>query len=323
MTNSNDHKYPCIIPAVPEDFNRAKATLHYLFEFLPVSKIVFIGPSSLEPLVNETDDSDLTIEYINENSLVPFSKVKEVYDPILAAATTKAISTVNWYYQQFLKMAYANVCEEEYYLSWDADTIPVKKIEMFSENGKPYFDVKPEFNTSYFVTIERLFGYTKIIQDSFISEHMVFNKDFMLEMIAEIEKTSFEGEAFYEKILSAVGTDNLKLGFSEFETFGTFVAMRHQSAYMLRKWKSFRNANFFVDISDITPEDIKWLSRDYHAATFEKYHETEDILTGLFRDPHYREKLSPEQFYKAILESGAMGEYKDGKIKVGDSYFPI
>ena len=80
MTNSNDHKYPCIIPAVPEDFNRAKATLHYLFEFLPVSKIVFIGPSSLEPLVNETDDSDLTIEYINENSLVPFSKVKEVYD---------------------------------------------------------------------------------------------------------------------------------------------------------------------------------------------------------------------------------------------------
>ena len=114
MTNSNDHKYPCIIPAVPEDFNRAKATLFYLFEFLPVSKIVFIGPSSLEPLVNETDDSDLTIEYINENSLVPFSKVKEVYDPILAAATTKAISTVNWYYQQFLKMAYATVCKEDY-----------------------------------------------------------------------------------------------------------------------------------------------------------------------------------------------------------------
>ena len=323
MTNPNNTMFPCIIPAIPEDFNRTKDTLHYLFEFLPVSKIVFIGPSSLEPLVNETDDSDLQIDYINENSLVPFSKVKEVFDPILAAATTKAISTVNWYYQQFLKMAYATVCKEDYYLSWDVDTIPVKKIDMFAENGKPYFDIKPEYNTSYFVTIERLFGYTKIIQDSFISEHMLFNKDYMLEMIDEIEKTSFEGNAFYEKILSAVGTDNLKLGFSEFETFGTFVAMRHQSTYMLRKWKSFRNANFFVDISDITPEDIKWLSKDYHAATFEKYQKTEDMLAGLFRDPHYREKLSPEQFYKAILESGTMGEYNDGKIKVGDSYFPI
>lgn len=322
MCIPNSLLYPCIMPSIPEDYIRARASMSYLFDFLPIDRIIFIGPDSLKSLI-ENDKKFFPIDFLDESELLPLKTVKKIYDPLLSSTSLKSISSVNWYYQQFLKMAYSKICESEYYLCWDSDTIPMRKIDMFSAAGKPYFDIKPEYNSSYFITLQRLFGYNKVIEGSFISEHMLFKTDFMLELINEIEKLDFDGKFFYEKILSAIGSDNLKLGFSEFETFGTFVAMRHQSDYMLRHWKSFRNTNFFIDRSQLIKEDIDWLSKDYDAATFEKYHETENSLTELFRNPYYREKLSPKQFYTAILESGIMGEYVDGKIKIGDNFFPV
>ena len=152
---------------------------------------------------------------------------------------------------------------------------------------------------------------------------MLFKKEYMQEMIKEIENTTFSGDTFYEKILYAAGNDNISLGFSEFETYGTYVGMRHSSAYVLRDWKSFRNINFFVDISIVTQKDLDWLSKDYQAATFEKYQETNDVLNQLFNDPRYRELLSPQQFSQAVLESGAMGDYENGVIKDGLMNAPV
>ncbi|SCY34184.1 DUF6492 family protein [Butyrivibrio sp. INlla14] len=327
MSNPLEQKFECIIPSIVPDYLRSRSFIPSFFKYLPIKKIVFIGPLSLK----EQIDSDITdgvfdnhdVSFLEEGALIPFAPVKEIFSKLIAEGKSSNPSSVNWYYQQFLKMGYSNICEDEYYLSWDADTLPLRKIEMFAPNGKPFLDVKYELQESYFLTINRLFGFTKVIENSFISEHMLFNKELMQEMISEIEKTDFEGIYFYEKIMSAVGPDNLYIGFSEFETYGTWVAMRHQSKYRLRNWKSFRNTNFFVNISDLTQEDMDWLAISYDAASFEKYQETEEILTELFRNPRYREKLTPEQFYLSILESGAMGEYKDGKLINNDGYAPI
>ncbi|WP_051211754.1 DUF6492 family protein [Butyrivibrio fibrisolvens] len=317
----------CVIPALPKDYMRTRIHYHRLFDFLDLKKIVFIGPPEL--LIQISTDrndgvlGDHDIEFLNERTLVPFDEVKECFIKQLTPESTVDARSAGWYYQQFLKMQYSAVCEEEYYLCWDADTVPLKHISMFSDNGNPYFDVKTECQDRYFITIERLFNFGKIIQKSFISEHMLFKKEYMQEMIKEIENTSYPGSAFYEKILYAAGNDNISLGFSEFETYGTYVGMRHSSAYVLRDWKSFRNINFFVDISKVTQEDLEWLSKDYHSATFEKYQETNDVLNQLFNEPRYRELLSPQQFYQAVLESGAMGDYENGVIKDGLMNAPV
>ena len=51
-----------------------------------------------------------------------------------------------WYFQQFLKFAFAlsDYCTTDYYLSWDADTIPIREITIFSPQDKPYFSMKHE-----------------------------------------------------------------------------------------------------------------------------------------------------------------------------------
>ncbi|WP_026517135.1 DUF6492 family protein [Butyrivibrio sp. MC2021] len=325
--SNNDLRFPCIIPTIVTDYLRSRVFIPYFFKYLPISSITFIGPANLkEQLDKDIADGILDASntfFLDEVSLVPFSPVKKIYDELDSENKSIRPSSVNWYYQQFLKMAYSKICESEYYLCWDSDTLPLRKIDMFSSDDKPYLDVKPEFRNSYFLTLERLFGYDKVIENSFISEHMLFDTELMQALISEIERLSFFGDHFYEKILSAVGPDNLSLGFSEFETYGTWVAMKHVSKYKLRNWKSFRNTNFFIDIADLTKEDIEWLAISYDAASFEKYQETEQILTDLFRNPRYREKLTPELFYKSILESGAMGEYVDGKIKSGSGFNPL
>ena len=313
--------FPCMIPCLPKDYLRTRTQYYRIFDCLDITRMVFVGPRDLEDIVKKDIEDGLfgdhKIDFLCETDMVPFDAVKNALSKQLTADSTVSTSSTGWYFQQFLKMKFASYCDEDYYLCWDADTIPLRPISMFSDRGKPYLDVKTEYQDRYFITIERLFGFGKIIEKSFVSEHMLFNKNYMLELIKEIEATSFNGDAFYEKILYAAGNDNISLGFSEFETYGTWIGMRHRDAYALRDWRSFRNTNFFVDINDLTDDDVAWLSKDYDAASFEKYQETSDVLSQLFHDPRYREKLSPRQFYQAVLESGVMGEYTDGVIKSG------
>lgn len=314
----SNHLYPCVIPSITKDYQRMRMNYIRLFSFLPISELVFLGPADLEEhVLKDKKDGlfgDNPVRFVCETSLIDLNDVRPVFNSLINEQNNLKPTAVNWYYQQFLKMAFSLVCEEEYYLCWDADTLPLRHIDMFSSSGKPYLDVKTEMNETYFITINNLFGFSKIIAKSFISEHMLFNVSLMKEMIAEIERTSFGGTHFYEKILYAAGSENLNQGFSEFETYGSWVGMRHSSAYMLRDWQSFRNTNFFVDIKDVQPEDLDWLAKDYDAATFEKYQETNDVLNQLFRDPRYREKLTPKQFYTSILESGIFGEYTNGAV---------
>ena len=319
--------FPCIIPCVPEDYLRMHDRYIRLFEYLSISELIFIGPESLKEYVQKDIFDGLfgdgRTSFLDEKELVVLGDIKPVYDEIFSKCTQTKPSSVNWYYQQFLKMAYARICKGEYYLCWDSDTVPLRDISMFDAGGKPYLDVKKEFNDSYFLTIQKLIGCGKLIEKSFISEHMLFNKEYMLELIDFIESRDIEGKNFCEKILNAVGADNLNTGFSEFETYGTWIGLKHSSAYTLRNWFSFRNANFFVDVKDLNDEDTMWLAKDYDAASFEKYQTTVEELTELFRTPRYREKLTPRQFYTSVLESGIMGDYVDGAISVDGKLAPV
>lgn len=314
-----------IIPTIPKDYVRVKRDLGSFFELLPISKIIFIGPDALEaPVIEDAVRDGLTdrVFFMNENDIIGFSDLYAAMDRRIRAAgyLIGENSKPGWYYQQFLKMAYARNCKTEMYMSWDSDTIPLRKISMFDPEGRPYLDVKSEYNPGYFRTIRNLFGTDKLCDRSFISEHMLFDKKLMIEMISEIESLELPGETFYEKIFHAIDIDNMKLGFSEFETFGTWLMLRHPEAYAIREWKSMRRTNLFTDSHDLTDEDKKWMAKDYDAASFESYHPLIPDLAELFRNKEYRKTVSAEELYNTVVMSGMFGEYKDGMIKDGDVY---
>ncbi len=323
----NTSKYPCIIPTIVNDYLRLRNLRTCLFELLPVNELIFIGPQDLIPYLEEDSESIFSgynIGYIDENILLPRNDVLSVFKlhlPTPEPGITQP--SMGAYYQQFLKMAYSYACDAEYYISWDADTIPVRNIEMFDGNGIPYLDVKPEHQSDYFDTINTLFGYGKAISRSFISEHMIFSTSLMKDLINDISSSSLPGNLFYEKILSAIGTVTMRLGFSEFETYGTWIANNHPSAYRIREWKSFRNLGFFMSPDELTEDDVTWLGKDFDAITFEGYHKRDDEFNQVFKDPSNRARLTAGQFYQSILEGGYLGEYENGNVKIGDDYYPI
>nr|MCR5735844.1 DUF6492 family protein [Lachnospiraceae bacterium] len=295
--------FDVLIVITPDDYDRVKRNYKNIAKYMPGRNIIFIGSDKVGQKVKDDAVSE-RFKFINENDILPFSDVEAVLKDILKIDDIPRGMT-GWYYQQFLKMSYSGICEDEYYMTWDGDTIPCKSFGMFDTDGTPYFDLKQEYCENYFITLGRLFPFMKkCIDKSFISEHMVMKKEYMQEMIKAIETDErLAGSTYYEKILRTIDKEKLKASsFSEFETYGTFVSMKHFGAYKLRNWHSFRYCGNFFDPDTITDEDYKWLSADFEAVSFEKRANRTEEGMALFTNPRYREKLSARQIVEAIQE---------------------
>ena len=258
-----------VVPTIPKDLGILLQNLDLYFNYLPINEICVIGSGGLEALL--PNPNNYPIVFINEKELVDFNAIKKLI--VKRTQNAKAGSRAGWYVQQFIKMAFARICQDDYYLLWDSDTVPLKPITMIEDNS-PIFDCKTEYHEPYFKTIEKLFpNLKKCIKGSFISEHMIIKTSLMRQMLNELEaNVALEGENFAEKIINAVPVEALaESGFSEFETFGTYVHSWYPGAYSLRKWKSMRFGGFFFDGSKgLAKEKVRWLSKCYDAISFEK-----------------------------------------------------
>ena len=234
---------------------------------------------------------------MNENEFVDVQGIRQLY----SSRTDKNPGRAGWYVQQFIKMQFASFTNDEYYLIWDSDTIPLKPVNMFTDDGRPFFDMKTEYHAPYFDTAERLLhGIHKISPKSFISEHMLIKSEYMREMLDEIEaNNALDGSNFQQKVINAVNVKDLSgSGFSEFETYGSYVSVRHTGSYVLRDWHSLRNGRcFYSDPSDIDERNIKWLSSKYDAVSLEKWH-SPSKLAKVVRSRLFQRIFSPD-----ILES--------------------
>ena len=212
-----------------------------------------------------------------------------------------------------MKMQYACMCGDTYYLVWDGDTIPCRPFSMFHEElGVPYLDIKGEYHEAYFNTLARLLpGMRKYIEKSFISEHMLINCEIMRQLIRDIEANrEIPGSAFWEKVIHAIDVQELQSNsFSEFETYGTYVAMHCPGAYRLRSWHSFRYGGVFYSLDTISDDDYEWLGRDFFAISFEKGDFVREDQKNLFDNKKYQEKLSARQMLEIAQEEFQEGSY--------------
>ena len=325
-----DRNFDTLVVITPNDFLRLRSNYSRLVKWLPDGRIIFIGNDKVGELVAELNKSirsqiqqtseeeiqEDRLGFVNENDVIPFDNVHNVIaekmEPLLKGQELPRGIT-GWYYQQFLKMEYLRICEGEYYMSWDGDTVPCKKVEMFNDEGKPYLDLKHEYNELYFTTMGKLVpGLKKFIEPSFISEHMLFKCDIMKRLIAKIESNeSIPGSRFYEKIINCIPLEDIQgNGFSEFETYGSFVCLTSPMTYKLREWHSFRLAGEFFDPEAISDDDYEWLAHDFDAISFEKGMTVREDHKNLFDNKEYQSKLTAGQMLKIAQE-----EFKGGYIE--------
>jgi hypothetical protein len=113
-------KYDIVIPLNINDSQKLLEHTDILKQFLNFENIIIISPN----ISKITNDNNLKVNFINEDELIPKINIKEIF----LKRGIKGNDRIGWYEQQFLKMSYSSICKKDYYLLWDADTIPIKKI---------------------------------------------------------------------------------------------------------------------------------------------------------------------------------------------------
>lgn len=264
-------KYSIIIPVVFKDYSFLKKSFRYILKNLDPVRVYIITDSSVAKyLPKQVKNCDIC-EILDENKIIDGLSYN-IVDSIIRVQKrhhTKA----GWYYQQFLKMGFAMspYCETDYYLSWDSDTIPLKEIVFFDNDGHPYFTMKSEFHKPYFNTMQRVLSIGKLNPNSYIAEHMMFNKYIMEEMIAKIEKANVCGETWFEKILYSLEPEDVStFSFSEFETYGTFCHLFHPDLYVERHLNGLRRGGL-IQGRFVSERILKDLAEDFDIASFEIY----------------------------------------------------
>lgn len=264
--------YNIIIPVIYRDYSFLRTTLRYLNKYLTPKTIYLITDIRFRRFLPKEVLKDSKCIVIDENGLIDGmtqDALKELFSKL-----GRNKMEIGWYFQQFLKMAFAlsAYCDEEYYLSWDSDTIPLRQIDFFDEKGNPYFTMKSEHHVPYFIAIERLLGITKTNGSSYIAENMMFKKSIMKEMIIRIQSNSLlAGNVWYEKIIYALEPESISpMGFSEFETYGNYCLNYHPDFYKERTLPSFRKGGL-IQGRFVSDKILAELSFDQATASFEIY----------------------------------------------------
>ena len=167
MEQSNK-RFDVLIPVARKDTSFVKHVVTYINKYI-------IGCENIYIVTNKNNFGRLghlhifpNVELLDENELVPELNFGIVHECMKKKGERRP-NCVGWYFQQLLKFAFAkSKWAKEYYLTWDADTIPLSPLSFFNEN-QPLFTKKIEYHEPYFITLNRILGFGKLVDFSFIA----------------------------------------------------------------------------------------------------------------------------------------------------------
>ena len=261
-------KYDIIIPTIFRDYPFLRKIIQYIYKNLDPDNIYIITNGKKSQYLPQIVHEKCIV--LDEDALLKDLSIKRVYH--LLYTYEKDHSRPGWYFQQFLKMAFAltEFCKNEYYLSWDSDTLPLQHIDFFDAERHPLFTMKSEHHQPYFNSIKRLLNIDEHNSKSYIAEHMLFNREIMKEVILKIEQSTITGSDWIEKIINSIDKQEF-CGFSEFETYGNFCATNYPNVYHERELATFRYGGY-IQGRFISDEILEALAFDLSIVTFEAYH---------------------------------------------------
>ena len=160
----------------------------------------------------------------------------------------------------------------EHYLIWDGDTLMLQPLQFFTPAGKTLIKPSSEHHRPYFMLMEKVLGYDRQVNFSFVSEHLMVNRAYMSHLIDEIASKNQNQGSWIYTILDNIDDKNLpKSGFSEYETYGNFIQKNYPDSYECRAVKSSRAG---VRYAGKNPKefDLYSLSKRFLYVTFESHH---------------------------------------------------
>ncbi|HPG95750.1 MAG TPA: hypothetical protein PK712_00775 [Rectinema sp.] len=290
---SPQQPFELLLLTIERDLPVLSVGLPFIIHFLMPRKIMLIASSHCLEKARSLGfhkSSGPVIEYLDEDTVVPGLSLASIKACIQAHGGKG--DRAGWYFKQLLLLAYATQPSPyRYYLVWDTDTIPVRPLSFFDGTGRVLMTTKTEIHPAYFRTMEKLIGIGKVMRGSFIAEHMMFERPYVSRLLACIMKNkandkSFDAQKFIESVIAAIEPEELDgSGFSEYETYGSFMYRTARDCIALRDLPSMRLGSSFFDRPPTTKQ-LFALSRHYYWASFETWHSTTLKTRAAYRVRH-------------------------------------
>jgi hypothetical protein len=193
-----------------------------------------IVPSSDISKFKEISPIEYTV--LDEVDVLPCVSIDSIAEKLPESYKYRA----GWYLQQLIKIAaleYVQADGDRLILIWDADTVPLKKLDFYKDGRCIYF-MGIEHHPPYFISLSRLLNLNKLVDFSFIAQCFVMKKKWIGEFIAELE--GLHKIKWFQAILEKSDLSHPS-GFSEYETLGNWLMVRHKSeiAFNPMQWERY------------------------------------------------------------------------------------
>jgi hypothetical protein len=168
-----------------------------------------------------------------------------------------------------LKIAACQQADGERLLIWDADTVPLRRIQPFNKDGNPSYYKGRKHHLPYFKVIENILGLDREVDFSFIAQNFPVRVSWLRECLSEIEKRS--NLNWVDAIIASIDPRELS-SFSEYETIGTYFSSRHKNEIYINSAAWYLYGGRLVgDIGRLNRLNRFILSVCFHYISFESW----------------------------------------------------
>jgi hypothetical protein len=219
--------------------------------------VVYVPSKEIQEFKQATNDR---IRVLSENHDLDVPYVEELREKISDAGNS---SRFGWYLQQFIKIQALIQSDTDVSILWDADAVPVRKIDFFNSTGVPNYLRASEFNSEYFEMIDRLLGLSKVQTQSFVTPGFPVFTKWVNELVYAIEQ-QHGGEKWFDAVLNTVNFSH-QSGFSEFELLGTWIANSYPDSWnsIDLEWERLGQSRFNY-ARKLSPSDLIEIGRKHN-----------------------------------------------------------
>jgi hypothetical protein len=261
--------YDAVIPVAPGRIDVARSSVDSLRRHLSIRQVYLLGESRMIDAAKSWRIPNLIL--LDEDEIVPGMRLDHVKRMQVAAGHDPR--RAGYYFQQFLKLGMA-LREDllEHYLVWDADTVLLRPMKFFTREGRILITTHPlEMKPVHRDVAKTLLDQEVKGDLSFIREQMMFRKSWVRAMLDRIEVVGGGERSWAQRIMDEiVRRPEQNFGFSEFETYGSFMREHHADEIRFRRIASERDGARRFGLKP-NRFDLNFLARDFDYASFESW----------------------------------------------------
>lgn len=216
QVEKSDRPLNIVIPCVDKDAKLLPLVIYSIRKFLkhPINSINIVAPET-SSFIKEICTKNNCI-FVNEGDVLNRDVIKS-----------------SWYYQQYLKWAWAEYRPDYDYITFDADTIFLKDFSYDFQN-KVVLKYEESHYKPYWNLIKSI-GFNVETNLGFVCHHMFWKREWLAELKEKIQE---KNKCSWQDAIKQYVDVNEMVKFSEFQTYGNFLIAYHKDDIVLEDWKN-------------------------------------------------------------------------------------